>query len=131
MMIEPRVSVLMPAWNAERFLDEAVASVLEQTLRNFELIAIDDGSSDGSKRRLEEWASRDSRVVVLSRPDTGFSGIAGALNDGLERARGEYIARMDADDVCYPERFERQVEFLDRHPECALVGCDHLEVDAG
>src|SRR5579871_2870885 len=102
----PAVSVLLPVYNGERFLAAAVRSVLEQTFSDFELIAIDDGSTDGSRAILEDFARRDARVRVISRPN---SGIVGALNDALAQARGEFAARMDADDLCLSGRFAAQV----------------------
>ncbi|MFN4243199.1 MAG: glycosyltransferase family 2 protein [Tepidisphaerales bacterium] len=123
---DPTVSVLMPVYNAQRYLREAVDSVLGQTFTDFELIAVDDGSTDGSLAILREYERKDGRVRVISRPNTG---IVGALNDGLAVCRGELIARMDADDVCLPERFEKQVAFLRQHPEVVLLGTRALLVD--
>ena len=115
----PRISVLMPVYNAQRYLREAVQSVLRQTFTDFELICINDGSSDGSLDILESMQVYDARLRVISRPNTG---ICGALNDGLDAARAPYIARMDADDLCDPHRFACQVAYLDEHPDCVAVG---------
>ena len=119
MTAAPAVSVVMPVYNAARHLREAVQSVLRQTFRDFELVAVDDGSTDESPAVLREYAARDPRVRVVSRPNTG---IVGALNDGLDAARGPLVARMDADDVCLPRRFERQAAFLRDNPACLVVG---------
>jgi GT2 family glycosyltransferase len=146
-MSTPSVSVVMPVYNCRRYLGEAVDSILNQTYRDFELIAVDDGSSDGSADVLRDRAAADARVKVVSRPNTG---IVGALNDGLAASRGKYVARMDGDDVARPERFERQVRFLDEHPDVLVVGAwvqtidpfgipigedcrptEHAEIDAG
>lgn len=116
---DPTISVLMPVYNAERYLREAVESVLGQTFADFELIAVDDGSTDGSLAILREYERRDGRVRVISRPNTG---IVGALNDGLALCRGEYVARMDADDVCMPERLERQVKVFESRSGLVLLG---------
>ncbi len=123
----PRVSILMPVHNAEAYLDQAMGSILEQTYDDWELIAVDDGSIDRSRHILEDYARRaaaehgDAQPIrVISRPNTG---IAGALNDGLAVARGQFIARMDADDLCTPGRLETQVAFLDRHRDHVAVGC--------
>lgn len=124
---EPLISVVMPVYNAERYLREAVDSILAQTVTDFELIAVDDGSKDASKSLLESYARRDPRVRVISRPNTG---IVGALNDGLEVARGEFIARMDGDDWVTPQRFEKQVAFLQAHPTCVCVGSFFNYMDA-
>lgn len=122
----PRVSVVMPVFNAERYLMQAVESVLAQSFRQFEFIIVDDGSTDASPALLRGFEARDPRIRVISRANTG---IVGALNDGLAAARGEFIARMDADDVSLPMRLERQVAFLDAHPECVAVGTDVLFID--
>jgi glycosyltransferase involved in cell wall biosynthesis len=115
----PRVSVLLPVWNGEPFLVAAVESILRQTLSTFELIVIDDGSTDGSAAIAEEFARVDDRVRVIRRPHDGLSA---ALNSGIAAARGEYIARMDADDISVPQRLEKQVAFLDAHPACVAAG---------
>lgn len=115
----PAITVLMPVYNAERFVAQAVESVLRQSQRDFEFIIIDDGSSDGSLEILKRFAAADARIVLRSRANTGLSV---ALNEGLALARGHYLARMDADDICRETRFERQFEFLERHPECVIVG---------
>ena len=124
----PRVSVLMPVYNAEPYLAEALGSILAQENCDFECIVVNDGSTDGSAELLEDFAQHDSRVKVISRPNTG---IVGALNDGLDQCRGEFIARMDADDVACPQRLTRQCAFLDTHPHCVGVGCwvDYLDPD--
>ncbi len=121
------ISVLMPVYNAERYLRQAVESILAQTWREFELIAVDDGSSDRSKEILETYAARDSRVRVISRPNTG---IVGALNDGLAVATGEFIGRMDADDIALPDRFAQQIAYLKQHPECVGLGMAVKVIDS-
>jgi glycosyltransferase involved in cell wall biosynthesis len=113
------VSVLLPVWNGETFLKLAIESILGQTLPSLELIVIDDGSSDGSAAIAEGVASIDRRVRVLRRPHEGLSA---ALNAGIAAARGEYVARMDADDVSVPDRLRKQVAYLDDHPACVAVG---------
>jgi len=115
----PRVSVLLPVWNGEAFLEQAMESILRQTLSSFELILIDDGSTDRTAAIAEEFAFRDTRVRVLRRPHEGFSA---TLNAGIEAARGEYVARMDADDLSLPDRLRKQVAYLDIHPACVAVG---------
>jgi len=113
------VSVVMPVYNAARFLGEAMESILAQSFKDFELIAIDDGSTDGSAEILERYARADRRVRVFRRE---HQRLPATLNFGCEIAAGKYIARMDADDIALPTRFERQVEFLDRHPRVAILG---------
>jgi glycosyltransferase involved in cell wall biosynthesis len=123
----PVVSVLMPVYNAERYIDEAVRSVLQQTFSNFEFVIIDDGSTDRSGALLSALAAGDSRIRLFSRPNTGY---LRALNEGLGHCSGEFVARMDADDVSLPDRFERQIGYLREHPECLAVGSSMLRIDA-
>ena len=115
----PRISVLLPCRDAAAFLDEAVASLLAQTFPDFEIIAVDDGSTDDSAERLAAWASRDRRVRVIRRAG---GGIVPALNHALAAARGDVVARMDADDVAEQFRFERQLALLDAQPHVAACG---------
>jgi glycosyltransferase involved in cell wall biosynthesis len=115
----PRVSVLMPVYNAQDFLAEAIDCILSQTFTDWELICIDDGSTDASLTILQAYADRHARVRVITRPNTG---IVGALNDGLDAAQGEYIARMDADDWCAADRLAKQIDYLDAHKECVALG---------
>lgn len=116
----PSVSVLMPCYNAAATLEEAIESVLGQTLRELELVAVDDGSSDATGRMLEAWVKRDVRVRPLALP---HARMIPALNAGLAACRGPLIARMDADDRSHPHRLSRQVEYLQSHPDIAVVGC--------
>jgi glycosyltransferase involved in cell wall biosynthesis len=116
----PVVSILLPCYNAERTLEEALESIASQTLSDYELVAVDDGSTDGTLRLLEDWASRDGRLRVISRV---HAGISAALNAGLEVCQAGYVARMDADDRSHPERLAEQVAYLDGHPDVAVVSC--------
>jgi glycosyltransferase involved in cell wall biosynthesis len=115
----PRVSVLLPVWNGETFLVAAIESILRQTLSAFELIVIDDGSTDGSAAIAEGFARGDHRVRVMR---CAHEGLSAALNAGIAAARGEYIARMDADDISLADRLEKQVAYLDAHPACVAAG---------
>ena len=115
----PAVSVLMPVYNAEAYLAEAVKSVLSQTFEDFDFVIVNDGSTDRSGKMLEEFARADRRINLISRPNTG---IVGALNDGLKAAEAPLIARMDADDVSVPMRLQRQVDYMKAHPECVALG---------
>ncbi|MEW4571273.1 glycosyltransferase [Tautonia sp. JC769] len=115
----PAVSVLMPAYNAERYIEEAAESILAQTFTDFEFLIIDDGSTDGTRSILERIAARDSRVRLVSRPNAGY---VVSLNEMIGMARAPLLARMDADDVAFPGRFEQQVAFLNEHPEVVAVG---------
>lgn len=118
-MSAPAISVILPVFNGARFLREALDSLLSQTFSDFEIIAVDDGSTDRSAEVLAEFAAHDSRVRVISRPNTG---IVGALADACSAARGEFLARMDADDICMPARFASQIAYIRTHPECVAVG---------
>lgn len=113
-----KLSVLMPVYNAEDYLIEAIDSVLNQTYRDFEFIIIDDGSQDGSSHIIKSYS--DPRIKYL-RNETNLR-ISKALNKGIALAGGKYIARMDADDVCHPQRFEQQLTYLEKHPEIDIVG---------
>lgn len=115
----PAVSVIMPVHNGQLTLSEAVNSILAQTFGDFELIAIDDGSTDQSLSILKKFAAEDPRVRIISRPNTG---IAGALNDAISQSSGEFLARMDADDISLPLRFEKQIAYLQAHPAVVLLG---------
>jgi glycosyltransferase involved in cell wall biosynthesis len=116
----PIVSVLLPYRNAEETLEEALASVLQEDAVELEVIAVDDGSTDAGPAIIERIRRADPRVIPESTPSSG--GIARALNRGLSVARGSFIARMDADDISLPGRFERQVAALNKNPRLAVIG---------
>ena len=118
--MHPAVSVAMSVYNGRRFLCEAIDSILGQTFRDFEFIIVDDGSTDGSRRVLLDYAERDDRVVLLHNEEN--MGLPKSLNRALHRARGEFIARFDCDDISLPARFEREVQFLKSNPDVAVVG---------
>jgi hypothetical protein len=111
--------VLLPVWNGETFLARAIESMQRQTFSSFELIVIDDGSTDRTAAIAEEFASADHRVRLVRRRHEGLSA---TLNAGIAAARGEYVARMDADDISVPERLQKQVAYLDAHPACVAIG---------
>jgi glycosyltransferase involved in cell wall biosynthesis len=122
----PEITVLMPVHNPGRYLKPAIASILGQSFRDFELVVIDDGSCDGSSAALTNYVRLDSRIRVVRQEK---SGIVVALNHGLSLARGKYLARMDGDDVSHLTRLERQVDYLRMHPECIVLGTAALAVD--
>lgn len=117
----PTVSVIMAAYNAQAFLDEAVESVLDQTLRDFELLIIDDGSSDETPRIIEHYARLDGRIRPLRHAHN--KGVAHAKNTALRHARAPFVAVCDADDRQFPHRLAHQVEALGANPQCVMVGC--------
>jgi glycosyltransferase involved in cell wall biosynthesis len=125
--VAPRISVVMPTYNGERFLRPAIESILSQTFRDFELIAIDDGSTDGTAAILREFADRDDRVTLLSNERN--LGIAGATNRGLAAARGEFVALHDHDDISLPHRFQTEIDFLRSHADLTVVGSAATLID--
>lgn len=114
-----RVSCLLAVWNGEAYLADAIRSVLSQTFRDFELIVMDDGSTDRTANILHQFQREDGRIRVYNQP---HAGLVATLNRGISLATGEYIARMDADDVSKPDRFAIQVEYLDRHQDIGICG---------
>ena len=123
----PIVSVVMPVYNGAAYLREALDSILAQTYKDFEFIIVDDGSTDASPDILREYASQDLRIRIVSQRNQG---VPVALNAGLSIATGRYVARMDADDISFPERLEKQVRYLDVHPEVAVLGTQVINIDA-
>jgi glycosyltransferase involved in cell wall biosynthesis len=120
------VSVIMAVYNGERYLREAVESILAQTYPDFEVIIIDDGSSDASAGMLEEFARRDDRVRLVRQENIGLTR---TLNKAIELSGGELLARMDADDIAMPDRLRRQVEFMQQHPRVVLLGGAYELID--
>jgi glycosyltransferase involved in cell wall biosynthesis len=116
----PAVSVLMPCYNASETIQEALESLASQTMVDFEVIAVDDGSLDGTLSILREWAAIDGRFQIVFQP---HGGILSALNIGLQECKAPFIARMDADDLSHPDRLAHQVEFLEQHQDTSVVGC--------
>lgn len=112
------VTVLMPVYNGEKYIKEAIDSILCQTFKNFEFLIINDGSTDSSVEIIKSY--RDSRIRLLINEHN--LGLIGTLNIGLKEARGKYIARMDQDDISMPERLERQIAYLDTQYEVGLLG---------
>lgn len=127
-MSGPRISVVMSVCNGLAYLPEALRSVLDQSFRDFEFLITDDGSTDGSSACLEAFARQDARIRVLRQENAGLTV---SLNRMIALARGEFIARMDADDVSLPSRFARQLSYLERRPRCAVVGTGYAIMDEG
>lgn len=114
----PYISVLLPVYNSAAYLAATIGSILTQTFRDFELIIINDGSTDNSEAIIRSFS--DSRIRYLQQPNRG---LVASLNRGIAEARGRYIARIDGDDLCLPSRFAQQAAWLDEHPDTAVVGC--------
>ena len=121
------LSVLLPVRNGQAYLDEAIASIRQQTFGDFELLVVDDRSDDGSAAIVARHALEDARVQLLANPGTG---LVAALNFGIERARAPLIARMDADDIALPARFERQLARMAAEPDLLVLGTATTRVDA-
>ena len=118
-MKEVKITVLMPAYNAGKYIAEAIESVLDQPIDDFELLIVNDGSTDNTVSVIQSF--NDSRIRLLQQPRQG---VVSALNEGLAKAKGYYIARFDADDICFSNRLQKQVDFLDQNPGYVLTGCD-------
>jgi|SRR3989344_2916776 len=119
-MANPKVSVLMPVYNAEKFLDTAIQSILTQTFKDFEFIIVDDHSTDKSWGIIKTYAKHDKRIVTLRNEQNLRT--TKTLNRGLKIAKGKYIVRMDADDWSYPYRLQKQYEFMDKNPDVGISG---------
>lgn len=126
----PNISVVMPVHNGERFLAEAIDSILTQTYSDFELLLINDGSTDSSAAIIDQYATQDSRIRVLTNAVAQGFGGEKACNAAYRQARGRYIAKLDADDIAYPDRMERQIQFLEANPGIFLVGSWLTIIDA-
>ncbi len=122
----PRVTVLMSAYNSENYLLESIESILSQTFKDFEFLIINDGSIDSTREIV--LSINDPRIRLVD--NSKNLGLTLSLNKGLRLANGEFVARIDSDDIAEPTRLERQVDYLDTHPDVALLGTWHTEVDA-
>jgi glycosyltransferase involved in cell wall biosynthesis len=124
--VTARVDVLIPAFNAASTIVEAVRSILQQTVRDIRVIVVNDGSTDATGALLAALAQEDPRLLVASQPN---GGIVEALNNGLALCTAPIIARHDGDDIAYPDRFEKQLAYLDAHPDCIAVGANVRMID--
>lgn len=123
----PLISVAMPVYNGEKYLAKAIESILAQSFKNFELVIIDDGSKDNSSQVVRDYQKHDARIHLTVRENKG---LPATLNEIIASARGKYIARMDQDDLSFPDRFEKQVAFMEAHPEIGLVSSNAEIVNA-
>lgn len=123
---EVKASVILPIYNGEAYLKQAIDSVLNQTFKDFELLLLNDGSTDSSEEIIDGYVKKDKRCKKFSWQNQG---LIKTLNTGIEKAQGEIIFRMDADDICHPERFEKQFQYLELHPDCVVLGSRVLLID--
>src|SRR5437588_4285054 len=125
----PSLSVVMPVYNVCRFLDQAIASILNQTFQDFEFVIFDDGSTDDSAAILRQWEARDTRIRIFTNPRN--SGLSISSNTVVSKTKGAIIARMDGDDISHPDRLRRQLQILESHPNIVAVGtlCDGINAD--
>jgi glycosyltransferase involved in cell wall biosynthesis len=120
------ISIICSIYNSNKTLPQMIESVLNQTYKNFELILINDGSIDNSLKIIQEFADKDNRIVIIDKKN---SGLTKSLNVGLKKAKGKYIARIDADDIWYPDKLQKQIDFLERNLYYALIGTAYNEID--
>lgn len=120
MLNNPKVSVVMPVYNAERYLREAIESILNQTFKDFEFIIVDDNSTDGSSRIIQGYARKDKRIIALKNEKN--LGIAGNRNKGISLVRGKYVVWQDVDDISMVYPIEHQYKFMEENPEVGIVG---------
>ena len=125
-MTKPKVSIIMPVLNGERYIGQAIASIVEQTFRNYELIVVDDGSTDGTAQCVQRFANKLELKYIRH---TQNQGIGRSVNDGIRHAAGEFIAFLDHDDIWLPVFLETQLAYLRQHPEVAMVHSDFQTVD--
>ena len=121
----PKISVVMSVYNGERYLKEAIDSILNQTFTDFEFLIVNDGSTDASLEIIQ--SCQDERIRLINNEQN--IGLTKSLNKAMSQARGEYIARQDADDISLPNRFEEQIKYFDQHPEVALLGTSVYKID--
>jgi glycosyltransferase involved in cell wall biosynthesis len=124
-MPAPDVSILLPVYNSQHFVKKAIDSLLKQTFTDFELLAINDGSTDGSEKVIQSF--KDNRIIYLKNKTS--KGLIFTLNKGVKFANGKYIARMDGDDISLPDRLQKQVNWLERFPATDLVACQVRFID--
>ncbi|MBQ3799225.1 MAG: glycosyltransferase family 2 protein, partial [Treponema sp.] len=117
----PKISVVTSVYNCERFVGETIQSVINQTFTDWEYILIDDCSKDRSAEIIQSFADKDPRIRLIRNEQN--QGQCRNLNHGIQLAKGEYIARLDHDDLCYPERFQKQLDYMEAHKETVLCGC--------
>jgi glycosyltransferase involved in cell wall biosynthesis len=123
----PKVSVILPVYNGEKFLDESINSVLNQTFKDFELIIVNDCSTDNSLKIIKRYMKKDKRIILINNPKN--LGLQKSLNKGLKISKEKYIARMDADDISLPNRLQLQVNYLEKNRDIFLIGSSAIVID--
>lgn len=126
-MNNPKISVIMSVYDGEKYLDESILSILNQTFKDFEFIIINDCSTDNSLYIIKQYAKKDKRIVLIENEEN--IGLTKSLNKGLKIAKGKYIARMDADDVALSERFNKQYDYLEKNKNVFLLGTSAMMID--
>ena len=127
---KPKISVIMSAYNSEKYIVESIESILRQTLNDFEFIIIEDASTDSTRSIIEKYAKQDGRIkTIYNKKNIGYLGFIRNLNKGLKIAKGKYIARMDADDISMPKRFETEYNFLEKNKDIFLIGCGAIIIN--
>ena len=119
----------MPACNVEKYIGEAIESILNQTFTDFEFIILNDGSTDNTAKIIKDYAKKDKRIKFINNKTN--KGFVASLNKCFDVAVGKYIAKMDSDDISLPQRLEKQVEYLDNNPDCGMIGCGFRAFDRG
>ncbi|MCR4275178.1 MAG: glycosyltransferase [Candidatus Wolfebacteria bacterium] len=128
--MDPLVSIIMPTYNRAKLIERAIQSILSQSFKEWELIIIDDCSTDETPQVLSSWAKKDPRIKALINKKNNYPDISKTLNRGLEESRGKYVARLDDDDYwCDPNKLKKQTEFLEKHPDYVLCGGGVIVVD--
>lgn len=122
---KPFVSVIMPAYNADKYIGNAIESILKQSYNNFEFIIVEDGSTDSTLNIIKNFKNRDKRIILIKNKEN--EGVTRSLNKALKLSKGKYVIRMDADDWSYPKRFESQIKLMEEHPEVVVSG-SYVEV---
>jgi glycosyltransferase involved in cell wall biosynthesis len=126
-MENPKISVVMSVYNGEKYLREAIESILNQTFKDFEFVIVDDRSTDKTSEIINEYFQKDNRIKVIKNDRN--MGLTRSLNKAINQSSGNYIARMDADDIAIKERLEKQVDFMERNPDVVLLGTAFYEID--
>ncbi|WP_417336318.1 glycosyltransferase family 2 protein [Halobacteriovorax marinus] len=119
------ISVILPVFNGEKFVHKAISSILKQSYKNFELIVVNDGSSDSSLHKIQEIQKTDKRIILINRENKG---LIASLNEAVEVSKGQYIARMDADDICHTNRLEKQIELMKKE-SLDICGCHYFLIN--